>query len=52
MGPRSGSHNFHIRYLKYLERYNVMHNGGQSDRKPSMGFRVTPWPLTLDDIEH
>ena len=27
--PRSRSQNFRIRYLEYLERYNVRHNGGQ-----------------------
>jgi len=27
--PRPKSQNFHIRYLKYHERYNVRHNEGQ-----------------------
>ena len=34
----------HIKYVECRDRYNVGHNGGH--RKPSMGFRLVPWPLT------
>ena len=41
-----------VRYLENgweIRRWTWTHR--RSDRKPSMGFRLAPWSLTLDDLD-